>query len=40
MGFMGSESSNDSDSPFQGERVGDEDEEAHDGAEVSGCMCE
>ena len=36
---MRSESSNDSDSPLKGERAGDEDEEAHDGAEVRGCVC-
>lgn len=36
---MRSESPNDSDSSLKGERVGDEDEEAHDGAEVHGYVC-
>ena len=36
---MSSESPNDSDSSLKGERVGNEDEEAHDGAEVRGCVC-
>ena len=36
---MSSESPNDPDSSLKGERVGDEDEEAHDGAEVRGYVC-
>ena len=36
---MRSESPNDSNSSLKGERVGDEDEEAYDGAEVRGCVC-